>query len=190
MNFAPVRPLRPAWQSALAAMVCTLAVAGSGVLFLGHDAIEEFPGTMWQLFGIGFSMAISGAVWAASQWMSPSGRSSFWRPLLGSLLAVAGLSLGAEAGPFSVQPAVTCFSLGSIAALATGVGLIIVFRRSSPLMWGRVALAIGVAAGFVGLLVIQVHCPLNDLGHMMLAHALLPVAWGLAGYWLARLAPL
>ena len=89
-----------------------------------------------------------------------------------------------------MQPAVTCFSLGSIAALATGVGLIIVFRRSSPLMWGRVALAIGVAAGFVGLLVIQVHCPLNDLGHMMLAHALLPVAWGLAGYWLARLAPL
>ena len=189
MNFTPVRPLRPAWQSALAAMVCTLAVAASGVVVLGHDAIEDFPWTMWLLFGVGFSMAIGGAAWAGSQWMSPSGRSSFWRPLLGLLLAVGGLSLGAVAGPFSMQPAAICFSLGSVAALATGAGLIVVFRRTSPLMWGRVALAIGVAAGFVGLLVIQVHCPINDLGHIMLGHALLPVVWGLAGYWLARLAP-
>lgn len=189
MNFARVRPLRPAWQSALAAMVCTLAVAGSGVALLGHDAIEEFPSEMWLLFGLGFSMAIGGSVWAASQWMSPSGRSSFWRPPLGLLLALAGLVLGAVTGPFSIWPAAICFSLGSVAALVTGVGLIVVFRRSSPLMWGRVALAIGVAAGFSGLLVIQVHCPINDLGHMMLGHALLPIVWGLAGYWLARLAP-
>ncbi len=187
MKFAPVKPLRPAWQTALAAMICALAIAGSGVWVFGHDGLDEFPWRMWLLFGIGFSMAISGAVWAASQWMSPSGRSNFWRPALGLLIAIAGLWLGAATGPFEMWPAAICFSIGSIASLATGFGLVVVFRRSSPLMWNRVALAIGVAAGFSGFLVIQVHCPINDFGHMMLGHAVLPVLWGLVGYTLARI---
>lgn len=186
MSFAPVRPLRPAWQIAALALICSLAVAASGVAFLGHDALESFNWNTWLLVGVGFTMAVGGAAWAAAQWMSPSGRASFWQPALGVLFVGMGLWLGAEAGPFQLWPIVICFSFGSAAALAAGLVLIAVFRRTSPLMRHRVAVATGIVAGFAGFLVIQMHCPISEISHMMLGHALLPIVWGLAGYLLAR----
>ena len=101
-SFAPVKPLRPAWQSALLAALCSLAVAASGVIVLGHDALDSFAWTTWLLLGLAFAMSISGATWAAAQWMSPSGRAGFWRPLVGLIIAALGLAIASETGPFKM----------------------------------------------------------------------------------------
>ena len=185
-TFAPVQPLRPAWQSALLAALCSLAVAASGVIVLGHDALDAFSWNTWLLIGLAFAMSIGGATWAAAQWMSPSGKAAFWKPLAGLIVAVLGLAIGSQTGPFQLIWAAKCFTVGSAAALLSGLILVVVFRRTAPIMRHRVAAAAGGLAGVVGFLVIQVHCPLNEFRHMMLGHALLPVIWGLAGYLIAR----
>ncbi len=186
-TFAPVQPLRPAWQSALLAALCSLAVAGSGVIVLGHGALDAFSWNTWLLLGLAFTISISGATWAAAQWMSPSGQAAFWRPLAGLIISVLGLYISSKTAPFEMIWAAKCFTVGSVAALFSGLILVLVFRRAAPIMRHRVAVAAGVIAGFVGFLVIQVHCPINEFWHMMLGHALLPIVWGLAGYLLARI---
>lgn len=185
--FEPVKPLRPVWQSALLAALCSLAVAASGVIVLGHDALDSFAWNTWLMLGLAFAMSISGATWAAAQWMSPSGKAGFGRTLAGLIIAILGLAIGSETGPFKMIWAAKCFTIGSMAALLSGLMLVVIFRRSAPIMRQRVAVAAGILAGFVGFLVIQVHCPINEFWHMMLGHALLPLIWGLAGYLLARL---
>lgn len=187
-NFPPVTPLRPAWQIALLAGAMATAVALSGGWMLGSDIPDSFRWQTWALLGLSFAMAFSGATWAAAQWMSPSGRASFWRPLLGLILACVGLGLGSELDVFIPSFAALCLSIGSGFSLVTGLILLFVFRRTAPMMRQRVAVAAGVLSGFAGFLAIQIHCPINEFWHMLVGHAMLPVLWGFIGYWAARLA--
>ena len=187
-TFAPVQPLRPAWQIALLAGVSGLLVAVSGVAILGMNEHDSFTWRTWFLLGVSFAMAFSGCSWAAAQWMSPSRRADFWRPLLGLLVAIAGLVIGSQAEMFSPTMAGMCLTIGSVFSLVSSLILFAVFRRTAPLMRQRVAVACGVLSGFVGFLAIQLHCPINELWHMIFGHALLPIVWGVIGYWTARLA--
>ena len=187
-TFAPVKPLRPAWQIAIVAGLGALLIAFSGVAILGFEAHDSFSWRTWFLLGISFAMAFSGASWAAAQWMSPSGRASFWRPVLALGIALAGLAIGSQLDMFVASWAGICLSIGSIFSLATGVFLLVVFRRTAPIMRQRVSTAVGVLSGFAGFLAIQLHCPINEFWHMLTGHALLPIIWGLIGYFVSRLA--
>lgn len=186
-NFPPVNALRPAWQIAILAGLLATMVALSGAWMLGHN-LETFRWQTWALLGLSFAMAFSGTTWAAAQWMSPSGRATFWRPLLGLILACLGLALGSQLDVFSPSIAAICLSIGSGVSLVTGIVLLFVFRKTAPLMRQRVSIAAGVLSGFAGFLAIQLHCPLNEFWHMMFGHAMLPIIWGLFGYCVARLA--
>lgn len=188
MNFSPVTPLRPAWQVALLAGVIAAVVGLGGSWIVGQHALESFGWQTWLLLGMSFALAFTGATWAAAQWMSPSGRCSIWRPLLGLILAGWGLALGSRADAFEPLLAAQCFSAGSGFAIATALILLFVFRRTAPIMRQRVATAAGVLSGLAGFLTIQLHCPINEFWHMLCGHALLPVIWGLIGYWATRLA--
>lgn len=187
-TFAPVKPLRPAGQIAAVAGAGALLIALTGAGILGHDTPESFDWRTWGLLGISFAMAFSRTTWAAAQWMSPSGRASFWRPLLALGLAVCGLALGSQLDIFVASRAGVCLSIGSIFSLATAAFLLVVFRRTAPIMRQRVSTAMGVLSGFAGFLAIQLHCPINEFWHMLTGHALLPIIWGLIGYFVSRLA--
>lgn len=187
-SFPPVKPLRPAWQIALLAGLLSAAIATSGGCLLGVHPQESFRWQSWMLLGLAFGLAFAGATWAAAQWMSPSGRAAFWQPLAGLALACVGLAIGSVTGVFQPSFAAVCLSLGSMVACGTGVILMIVFRRTAPMMRERVAVAAGVLSGFAGFLAIQIHCPNTELWHMMLGHAALPVIWGAIAYLVTRLA--
>jgi len=133
-TFAPVKPLRPVWQIASVAGAGALLIALTGTAMLGHEAPGTFDWRTWGLLGISFAMAFSGSTWAAAQWMSPSGRASFWRPGLALVLAVCGLAMGSQLDMFVASSAGLCLSIGSMFSLATGVFLLVVFRRTAPIM--------------------------------------------------------
>lgn len=187
-NFAAVRPLRPAWQTALLAGLTAAAIAASGVGLTGYKAIGVFGWDSWALLVVAFALAIGGSTWAAAQWMSPTGKSGFWLPVLGIILAVAGLALGAVSGNYVPALAGMCLRFGAIYSFATALLMVVIFRRTAPILRQRVAVAAGVLAGFTGFLVLQLHCPINEFWHVLTGHALLPVIWGLIGYLGIRLA--
>lgn len=187
-TFTPVKPLRPAWQIAAAAGLGALLIAFSGVAILGFETHASFSWRTWFLLGISFAMAFSGTSWAAAQWMSPSGRASFWRPVLALGIALAGLAIGSRQDIFIASWAGLCLSLGSVFSLTSAVLMLAVFRRTAPIMRQRVSTAVGVLSGFAGFLAIQLHCPIDEFWHMLTGHALLPIIWGLIGYFVSRLA--
>ncbi len=187
-TFAPVKPLRPAWQIALLAASGALLIAFTAAAILGYATHDSFSWRTWLLLGVSFAVAFSATSWAAAQWMSPSGRTSFWGPVLALLLAVRGLDSGSALDIFVASWAGLCLSIGSIFSLATGIFLLVVFRRTAPIMRQRVSTAVGVLSGFAGFLAIQLHCPINEFWHMLTGHALLPIIWGLIGYFVSRLA--
>lgn len=187
-DFAPVRPLRPAWQFAAAAALVTLAMAIVWIGLLGWGPPASLsPFSLAFLFAL-FLVTISGAAWAAAQWMSPTGRASLAWPLgSGSLLLVCLVASGVNE-PFEPRYAGICFTGGSLVALITGLALIVLFRRSAPLLRHRVSMAAGALAGLAGFLSIQAHCPIEERLHLLLGHGLLPIVWGLVAYLAARLA--
>ncbi len=186
-DLQPVRPLRPAWQITVIAICIAVSVGLGAVWIFGFGPPESFSLASWALLAFGFTMTVGGCAWAAAQWMSPSGDTALWRPALGFLVALAGILVAAEFGPFMPILALGCFSAGSLAAFATAALLLLVFRRAAPIRRHRVAACAGVVSGMVGFFAIQLHCPIDDAWHMLTGHALLPVAWGLAAYLLARL---
>lgn len=186
-NVTPVRPIPPTWQTFVAAAALCSLVSISAIWSMGAFALEVFTWKTWVLLGIAFAMAVSGSAWAASSWMSPTGNAQFWRPVVGFAVSIVGLWLGAEYGPFHLEEAANCFGIGSAASVVAALGALFLFRRTAPIRRQSVAVASGIMAGFVGFIVIQMHCPINDFWHMLIGHASLPVAWGFAAYWIARI---
>lgn len=120
--------------------------------------------------------------------MSPTGKASLLLPVAGLLASASLLLFVSLSGPFAPGFAAVCLSIGSVFSLATALVFLFVFRRTAPIFRHRVAVAAGLLSGFTGFLVIQLHCPLNELLHMLTGHALLPLLWGLAAYFISRLA--
>jgi hypothetical protein len=187
-RFEPVRPLRPTWQYALIAGALALLMGVSGGIVLGIVENHVFPWRMWAVLSLALVLFLSGTAWAAAQWMSPSGRASLWQVLLGFVLAIVGLALGGTEDVFVLDMAMWCLSVGSLFSAATAVVLMMVFRRGSPLTRDKVAVATGLAAGAAGFVAIQMHCPMQELWHLLIGHALLPVVWGILGYCFGKLA--
>jgi hypothetical protein len=186
-DLRPVQPIPPAWKTALLTGAVSLVMTAAGVQLLGFDPPPGFTPFTFALLTISFLMMVGGCAYAASQWMSPSGKANFWRPLAGMALAVWAMFLVGQAGRFEWVPAALCLTIGSVASLAASAALLVIYRKTAPIMRHRLAVVCGILSGFIGFLTIQLHCPLDEFWHMMTGHALLPVLWGLIGYGLARL---
>lgn len=187
-DFAPVRPLRPAWQIAAVATLAVLALAALWIRLLGWAPPASLGPPTLAILALLFLVTIVGAAWAAAQWMSPTGRASLLTPLATGLVLLLWLLIAGANEPFVPLSAGLCFTGGSIVALCAGAALIIVFRRAAPLFRQRVALAAGALAGLAGFLTIQAHCPIEERLHILLGHGLLPLVWGLGAWFAARLA--
>lgn len=186
-DLKPVRPLRPAWQYALAALCFGLAVALAWFSRMDVQGWEALSPTAWYLIAPGLALALGASAWSAAQWLSPLGSASLLRCALGLAVAFFGLFLASGSGEFRWDLTATCFSAGSSLSLPVLAFCALLFRRGAPQRRERVAVAAGLFSGLLGFLLIQLHCPIHDLGHLLLGHGALPLAWGLASYLLVKL---
>ncbi len=183
----PVTPLRPAWVYFCAAMLLAGAIATAGVFALGTAGWRALSQVSWALLAPGILVMMAGGAVAASQWMSPTGKASLGPAIAALGLAWVGLFAGAGGGEYSAAHALKCFSIASFFSLLAATGAFFIFRRGVGLRRLPQSLAVGVFAGAVGFLVIQILCPITDLGHLLSGHGLVPLAWGLAAPGFVRL---
>jgi hypothetical protein len=186
-DLRPVRPLRPPWQYALALLLFGLAVSIGWIEVIDQAGWREIGLTSWLLMGGGLCLALASSAYAAAQWLSPTGRSSLLRSAIGFALALIGVTLATGTGDFSLALTAGCFSSGSVIAAIAALASFLTFRRAAPQRRERVALASGLFSGVLGFLLIQLHCPIRDPGHMLLGHAALPLAWAIASYTFIKL---
>lgn len=186
-DLKPVRPLLPAWRYALGAIVFAGAILLAWLELMDHSGWAALNATTWLLMGFGLMLALASSAWTAAQWLSPTGKSSLLPTTIGLALALLGIAFATRGGEFWLVPAAQCFSLASLPAIFAGASCFLLFRRAAPQRRESVALASGLFSGLLGFLLIQLHCPIRDPGHMFLGHASLPFAWGLASYLLIKL---
>lgn len=186
-DLKPVKPLRPAWQIALLAFVLCAVVSVALGYWMVPYGLNSLSPKAWTILNTAFLLGLGACAWTAAQWMSPTGKGAMLPIAAAWAIGVVGLWFGSEPDEFHLGTALTCFKMGSLAALLPAVALIAILRRSAPILAHRVALSAGFLAGFSGFLVIQVHCPINEFWHMFTGHALLPVVWGLTTYLCSRL---
>lgn len=186
-DLKPVKPLRPAWQIALFAFLLCAGVSVALGMWMVPYGLDSLTPKAWMILNTAFLLGLGACAWTAAQWMSPTGKGALLPIAFAWVLGVVGLWMGSEPDDFQLEAAMTCFQIGSLAALLPAVALLAILRRSAPMLAHRVALSAGFLAGFSGFVVIQLHCPKNDFWHMFTGHALLPFVWGLTAYLCARL---
>lgn len=186
-DLKPVRPLRPAGHYAIGAIVFAVAVLVAWLELVDQAGWREIGPAQWLPLGAGLIVALAASAWAAAQWLSPTGKSSLLLSALGIAVALAGVVSASRAGEFLFVPTAACFSAASVLALFTSAFCLLIFRRAAPQRRERVAVAAGLFSGLLGFLLVQLHCPIRDPGHMLLGHAAVPFAWAVASYWLVRL---
>ncbi len=186
-DLKPVTPLRPAWHYAVGALLFALAVSVAWIELIDQAGWREIETSSWLLMGGGLAVGLAASAWSAAQWLSPTGKASLLHTAGGVALALAGVISATRAGDFVLAPAATCFSIASVLALLTAASCFLFFRRAAPQRRERVAVAAGLFSGLLGFLLIQLHCPIRDPGHMILGHAAVPFAWAVASYLLVKL---
>lgn len=186
-DLKPVRPLRPASHYALGALVFAAAFSVAWIEVVDQAGWRDIGSAEWFLMGAGLIVALAASAWSAAQWLSPTGKSSLLFSALGIAAALAGVVSATRAGQFLLLPAATCFSAASVLALFAAAFCFLLFRRAAPQRRERVAVASGLFSGLLGFLLIQLHCPIRDPGHMLLGHAAVPFAWAIASYLLIKL---
>ena len=171
----------PTWLRRLLGIALVITVVAAVALAGPRPDLEEFP--RW-LLGVGLAgmglVALIG-VWAALRPIHRPPPS----PWIVAVLAAAGVALpfGLALLPgrpptmagVTVPPAPACFAFGSALALPIGVGLLLLLRIPRPNV--ACALLIAAAAGLTGNLTLHVHCPANELAHLLAGHASIGVAF-------------
>ncbi len=186
-DLKPVRSLRPPSHYALGAVLFAAAVLVAWLELVDQAGWHEIGPSHWLPLGVGLIVALAASAWTAAQWLSPTGKSSLLLSALGISVALTGVISASRAGHFLLIPTATCFSAASVLALFTAAFCLLTFRRAAPQRRERVAVAAGLFSGLLGFLLVQLHCPIRDPGHMLLGHATVPFAWALASYLLVKL---
>ncbi|MDX2270288.1 MAG: hypothetical protein NW208_19455 [Bryobacter sp.] len=178
----PVSPLRPAWQYALGASLISLLVVALGIRIMGTKGWYSLDTIAWALLLPGLALTLFGSSWAAAQWMGPTGRATLHMALAGYAVGLGGLFYAGESGSFSPWLAFKCFLIATPFVTVTALGSFFLLRRSFGPRSNSTALAAGLLSGTVGFLVIQILCPIKELGHLLAGHGILPFFWGFLAY--------
>jgi hypothetical protein len=109
-----------------------------------------------------------------------------WAAGMAGLLPAAGLivALGRRGEAFSaaaMEHGIECFALGSTASLLVLAMLVLWLRRGAPTSPERAGLVAGMAAGAAGIFAFSLHCPIDDIVHIGLAHSAVVAAMALVG---------
>jgi hypothetical protein len=148
-----------------------MATAGGGLLLA--------LGAMWIALGRGGQILGRARVWLlAAAALGP--------PIWVVWKAIWSTQYEGMAVPWSTRPGARCFGLTLAFALLPLVALAIVRRRSDPTHPRSLGAALGVAAGMYAAVMVDLWCPVGDLRHVVLGHALPIVILGIVGIWLGH----
>jgi hypothetical protein len=179
------------------AVVLALALATPvlELLFVGGAHRGERP---WSLVlattGGGLALAF-GAIWTAlGRGGRIAGRARVWLISMAALLPPAwvvwkvvwSMQYEGMAAPWTNRPGARCFALTLAFSLCPLIALAFVRRGSDPTHPRSLGAALGVAAGTYAAVMVDVWCPIGNLSHVVLGHALPVVLLGLVGFAIGR----
>lgn len=185
-DLRPVRPLAPSWVFLLVVAVIFIAFLAIGVYRLGPFG--------WAALSVPQKLAIFSALFASAALLSFAavsqmvpGTKIHIAPGLAPIgafvliaIAVAAV-LDYEQDPDFVETGMGCLIAGTPYALPSGFLFWLLLRRGvvlRPLLTGAMS---GMLAGLIGTSVLEVHCPILDLWHVLVWHLGVCVLGALVG---------
>jgi len=143
-----------------------LATAGGGVA-LALAAIWIAVGTGGRMLGRARVWLLSAALLVPPLWV-------IWKE-------VWSMQFAGMAAPWASRPGARCFALTLALASCPLLGLMAIRRGSDPTHPRSLGAALGVAAGMYAAVMVDLWCPVGDLQHVLLGHALPVLLLALVG---------
>jgi predicted anti-sigma-YlaC factor YlaD len=171
-----------AWPTRLrAAFLLGVAVAlflGSQLLLLPRDDFAELGMTFWIAGGFLVVWLLVGSLWLLHGATAPVATARLGSGLASVLLLVPACTalMAYETSSAWASPEI-CFGYGGVLVVPFVVAAWLVERRDRVPLPSLVV--VGALAGVVANLLLHVHCPSAHLGHLLLGHASIGVAWAL-----------
>jgi hypothetical protein len=184
------RALPPTWQRILATLAVAIAVAATGILMLGTTGWGMDSFFQRAYFTTCLSAGLVAAAVLITQLMVP-GSLLILTPKQTIALGIVFIAGGALLYPATyydkfARAAAACFSIGLGHAVVASALTFLVVRRGALVSRVEMTSMVALAGAFAGVSVLYIFCPHRDLGHVLLGHALVPVAATAIGVWIAH----
>ena len=174
-DLQPVRPLAPNWVFLGIFAAIFAALFGIGIFHSGTTGWNAL--SLLQRLTVVMSLAVSAVLlaFAAVAQMVPAARLRF-PPALGllatfALLVIAFVSVFEyEGDPHFVRAGMACLETGISYAVPSAILFAVVLRRGVILHPGLSGAICGMLAGLIGMSVLEMHCPILDLRHILVWH--------------------
>ena len=192
----PVKPLEPAGTYAAGFLLVAAAIGAGAASLVGLYGLHVLA--PWQGAAV-FAVLLASlalAAFAAAGDMRPGARTlpgtlTFGVAFGGAEVVFLTLFSDYRMGRFANQ-GITCFRFGMMVAVVTALLVWLAARRGyivAPISTGA---ALGALSGLAGLTMLELHCPILHVPHLIVWHAAVLVAsaaLGAAAGWAARLKP-
>lgn len=181
----PVRPLPSDGQMAAWGLAAFVLLAAASLVFGYRGFEEQSVGQRWAYFGTIGAAAVL-LTGSAIQQMVPGARRN-WNPALLTLSCVCGLAalvyllFGTTNLATDTVLGIPCFAVGLLCTTVGGLAGYLLVRQGYALSPMRAGLVTGGLAGLTGVVVLAVHCPILEAGHIIVWHIGPMVIGGLAG---------
>ncbi len=175
LTLHPVRPLPPIWVFLLIFASVFLALVAVGVYRMGPYG--------WTILSLSQKIAVIACLGASASLLGFSsaaqmvpGSGQRISPALVPIVAFVLLALGLasvfqyERDPHFLRAGMKCFTAGIPYAIPAAVVFLVVLGRGlilRPMLSGATS---GMLAGLIGTSVLEVHCPILDVGHILVWH--------------------
>jgi len=133
----------------------------------------------WIAFGRGGQTLGRARVWLLSGAAAMPALLVIWK-------AVWSMQFEGMAAPWVGRPGARCFGLTLALALCPLLALAVVRRSSDPAHPRSGGAALGIAAGMYAAVMVDLWCPVGDLRHVLLGHALPVILLGFVGIWIGH----
>ncbi len=179
-HLKPVKPLAPSWAFSA---ICLLIAAGAAAAFAAAIGFHGLPvlsaGKAVLIFGV-LTAAMLLASFAISRNMRPGARTVRATVVCGLSFAAVELTFwwlfsNYELGSF-VREGMACFRAGMICSVIAAALLWMPVRRGYFVAPVPAGATIGALSGLAGLTMLELHCPIQLVPHLMVWHAAVVVA--------------
>jgi hypothetical protein len=190
-DLKPVRPLPSNWGAAVAALLLAVVISAMHAMMMG---VTGWAALSWLQIAVFYTFSAAVILLAAVSLLAsirPASRQ--WIPpllpvvtlVVGFPLLIGGLFPSGSRHHF-VSHGMRCLAGGlMIIALAGGITYWLA-RRGYSTNWSRTGALVGVVGGVVAVAALQVSCPDQEFGHLVVWHGLVILTAIVSGYLAGR----